>query len=102
MLLRCLIHPRTHYIYNRPSWMLSIPENKLHHPDHKQIEVSYPCLLFAYDSKESEQAVPVDVIELEHPADPTALVLPPGTYRLLIRSIEGEKQEMMIRVEKKN
>ena len=95
-----LYHPRTRYVYNRPDWLLSIPENRLFHPDREQIRVGYPCQILAYKQSEPDEAVPMDVIELEHPADPTALVLPPGDYRLLIRDITGAEQILAVTIEK--
>jgi hypothetical protein len=93
-----LYHPRTHYIYNRPHWLLTIEENRIYRLDHSALEVGYPCLVPAYDVEEGDKAVPIDVIELEHREDNTALILPAGDYRLKILDYDGKEQEIRIAV----
>lgn len=83
-------HPRTRYIMNRPDWLVNYDNNKIYTP--QDIAVPFPCLIKAFPSTRDNNSTPIDIIEKEYPNDPTALVLPPGHYRLEYLSITGEKQ----------
>ena len=96
-----LYHPRTRYIYNRPDWLLDIAENQIYQLDNRRIKVGFPCLIKAYRKGEMPEAVPIDIIEKESAWDFTALVLPPGEYRLEILNISGQKQEIPVSISAK-
>ncbi|MBO0933618.1 hypothetical protein [Fibrella aquatilis] len=81
-----LVHPRTQWARGRPLWAV-------HNSSEQYIDVQphnktkkYPCLVAAYRADESSQHVPVDVVELTSAADDRPLILPPGAYRLRIKT----------------
>lgn len=92
-------HPRAIYRYNRPQWLINYGNNRVYPLPKDQIEVDFPCLVMAYREGDPNTAVPTDIIQLEYRHDPTALVLPPGSYRLSIKDKIGENQEIEITVE---
>lgn len=92
-----LYHPRTTYQRNRPSWLTRLPAHRLVEVDN--IGIGFPVLVKAYRSEEPPEAVPVDIIEKAAAWDPTALVLPPGAYRLVMLNREGAKEERHLIVE---
>ncbi|MEL7118035.1 MAG: hypothetical protein AAFO07_01295 [Bacteroidota bacterium] len=85
-----LYHPRTRYIFNRPDWLVHHQNNQL--VSVTDIGINYPCLIKAYHAKEPDESVPVDIIERSFEDDLTALVLPPGKYRVVIENQKGEKE----------
>ena len=90
-------HPRTRFIYNRPDWLVNMEGNKIYPIN--DISINFPCLVKAFPKGESNESVPVDIIEKEYKMDPTALVLPPGEYRLEIINLKGEQEFRTIKVE---
>ena len=90
-------HPRTKYMWNRPSWLVNFEGNQVFYV--KGIEVGYPCIIKAYNINEGNELVPVDIIEKEYEFDPTVLVLPKGKYRLEITDITGQQEIKEIEVE---
>lgn len=89
-------HPRTIYTHNRPQWLTEYGANELYNVPKEQITVGYPCLIKAFRAGEPDTAVPVDIIQREYETDPTALVLSPGIYRLVISNSLEEYQEMKV------
>lgn len=90
-------HPRTTYQRNRPAWLTRLPGHQLIEVD--SIAIGFPVLVKAYRAEEPSAAVPVDIIEKAAAWDPTALVLPPGAYRLVILNREGATEKRHIIVE---
>ena len=89
--------PRTKYINNRPDWLVKSNSNKMYKVDN--ISILYPCIVKAYKNDESNRAVPIDIIELEFAMDRTVLVLPKGSYRLVITNPKGERQQEYISID---
>lgn len=92
-------HPRTKYIRNRPDWWVHFGENQIVEFNQEKITIPYPVLIKAYDPKETN-ATPLDITEIRFAGDQTALVLPPGKYRIVIESANGEQQEVDLEVAK--
>lgn len=90
-------HPRTKYMWNRPSWLVNFEGNQVFYVE--GIEVGYPCIIKAYNTNEGSESVPVDIIEKEYELDQTVLVLPKGRYRLEIMDITGQQEIKEIEVE---
>lgn len=90
-----VIHPRTTYKNNRPSWVF--------HDGKKPIEIeintvtiSKPYLLFAFRKEEDyNTAVPIDIIEIDHAtASPVCLALEKGNYTLIFANGNGRGYKM--------
>ncbi|WP_139255212.1 hypothetical protein [Hymenobacter psychrophilus] len=84
-------HPRTTYQSGRPNWTFTNDRQPvlLKEP----LTVGYPCLVLAYDTREDlATAVPVDVVELQGPADRKALALGKGRYTLVAKGPAGRTQ----------
>lgn len=94
-----LYQPRTRFIFNRPHWLLAIPDNQIYRLNHERIKIGYPCMVKAFKLDEPAEAVPIDIIELASKWDFTALILPPGNYRLDISNTVKKRQEIRIKVE---
>ncbi|MEO0778786.1 MAG: OmpA family protein [Bacteroidota bacterium] len=94
-----IFHPKTVYQNNRPDWlrMNGLRRTYPFNPDKHQM--NYPCLVRAYrEGEDTAFAIPVDVIEVVEPSTPVALVLPTGTYQLLLKDRQQNKQ-LTIQVE---
>lgn len=90
-------HPRTRYVFNRPDWLVHYPGNRIYRPERPGI--AYPVLVKAFRSTESDEATPIDIIELEYEADQTVMVLPAGNYRLEFVNEVEEREVREVRVE---
>ncbi len=88
-------HPRAATVQGRPDWLLADGRQPV--AVASKIKVPYPCQVLAYVVGEPAEAVPADVIELANKADKTALVLPPGRYRVVVRSKAGPQQEFELK-----
>lgn len=93
-----LFHPRTSYINGRPHWMLMNEERSVYMIDKEKIDIEYPVIVKAYLSEEVDNAVPVDVIEIEEFSDQKALILPKGNYRLQVYNIQGDSLSLSAEV----
>ena len=61
--------------------------------------MNYPCMVRAYkQGEDTDFAVPVDVMEVVDAATPVALVLPRGTYELILRD-RNQSKRLEIHVE---
>lgn len=78
-----VIHPKTAYRNNRPSWLYRDNGYKAVEPELDNMELDYPIIVEAYLADE-ENSVPVDRIEIKHPYDSKALVLNKGEYRIVV------------------
>lgn len=90
-------HPRTIYINGRPNWIFEGGRKAYEIVD--DIDVSFPCLVFAYVSSEIDnvkneegKVVPFDIIEIKDKKDNKALSLKPGIYTIVIRDKKDKKQ----------
>jgi hypothetical protein len=96
-------HPRTRWTNGRPHWIFEGGRKPFNVSD--EIDVSYPCLVFAYIStellhvkKDSDRVVPFDVIELKDKKDKKDLSLTPGQYSIVILDSTGKKQCFTVRI----
>lgn len=97
-------HPHTTYQYGRPTWLLKEGRWKPCFLTKAQCSLGFPCLVLAYRESErvdrtkpTEQAVPVDILELTSWEERKALILPPGKYRIVLQSLNGEQQELTLK-----
>ena len=93
-----LFHPRTTYINGRPHWMLMGEERIAYMIDKEKVDIEYPVIIKAYLPKESANAVPIDVVEIEEFSDQKALILPKGVYRLQVHNINGDSLSIEAKV----
>ncbi len=94
-----IFHPKTVYQNNRPNWLRMDGLRKIYPFNPDKHNLSYPCLVRAYqEGEDTAFAVPIDVIEVIDPSTPVALLLPPGTYQLLLKDRQQNKQ-LTIQVE---
>ena len=88
-----VFHPKHDYPNNRPAWLQMNGYRKpfVFNPD--KHEMKYPCLVRAYKKGEDKNfAVPVDVVEVADPSIATSLMLPAGTYDLVMKDGNMAKQ----------
>lgn len=94
-----VFHPKTVFKNNRPDWlrMNGLRKTLPFNPD--KHDMGYPCMVRAYKTGEDTAfAVPVDVMEVVDASTPVALVLPPGTYQLILRD-RSKNKTLEIQVE---
>lgn len=91
-----LFHPRTTYIDGRPDWLRLDGKRKSYWLDPDDITIDYPILVKAYVPREGQDAIPVDVIEIKEYSDQKALILPEGTYDLILKNMVGDSVALMI------
>lgn len=87
-----VIHPKTTYIDNRASWLFQTPNHKSYHIDTDTITMKYPIFVKAFLKTDQIDAVPIDIVELRHQYERKPLVLPLGSYNILITNKEEEMQ----------
>ncbi|WKN41452.1 hypothetical protein [Tunicatimonas pelagia] len=85
-----LFHPRTTFTNGRPSWLLMSRRRYLCSISDSTITIDYPVLVKAYAENESDEAVPIDVIELPEYHNQKSLVLPEGKFSLRITNPQGD------------
>jgi hypothetical protein len=91
--------PKTEYINGRPNWLMMIKERKYVKIPYEKIKINFPYLVFAYHANEDlEKASPADIIEIKNKNDLKSLVLENGNYQLIIKNVQGKKQELSINV----
>lgn len=69
-------HPKTKWQHGRPHWVFE--NNRTPYVLKQKLDVSFPCLVFAFiskEKKENDQAIPFDIIELKSANDQKALSL---------------------------
>lgn len=89
-------HPRTQYVFKRPTWLLNDESLDVVKIEKNAITIDYPILIQARYKTDDPMAVPVDTIELKNPEDETVLLLPKGAFVLEIHNLEGEHQQIFI------
>ena len=79
------IHPETHYVNNRPNWLLSERSRKEYYLDKSKI-VQYPLLVLTYRKGEFENnGIPTDIIEVSESENIPSLILNKGDYVIIIK-----------------
>lgn len=93
-------HPKTKWVNGRPHWLFE--NNRTAYFIKEKLVVTFPCLIFAFISKEKEEtdlAIPFDIIELKSPNDKKALSLIKGQkYTLIIQGQSFKAQKINISV----
>lgn len=80
-----IIHPETHYVNNRPNWLLSVENRKEYRIENSKI-TQYPLLVLAYRKNEFENSgVPVDIIEVFESENIPSLILDKGNYDIIMK-----------------
>jgi len=96
-----VVHPKTQTgKHGRPAWLEGYPIRKAVSTS-KLIpsNTPLPCLVLAYkDAEDIRQAVPADVVELRTDYSPH-LMLRPGKYNVLVKSVNGQIFKKKIIVE---
>ena len=88
-----VFHPRTQYIQNRPDWLRMKGNRKPYKVNPDQYEMNYPLLAYAIKKGEDPQiAVPMDIVEFESNRIEMPLLLPPGSYQLVLRDKKIRKK----------
>ena len=88
-------HPRTTYRAGRPTWVFTAGYKPV--PLVEPLTVGYPCLVLAYAATEDlAHAIPLDIVELQDPADHKCLALPKGRFTLLATGNDGRRQTWTI------
>ncbi|MEM9823532.1 MAG: OmpA family protein, partial [Bacteroidota bacterium] len=88
-----VFHPPSRYEKERPHWLKMNGYRQAFSFNPDKHGMSYPCLLMAYKPGEDiDFAVPMDAIELKNDNDPKALMLPKGTYTLVMRDKKQNKK----------
>lgn len=97
-----VFHPRAKYINGRPDWLYMNGRKKAFNIEKKYLrQMNYPVLVFAYYNDENiEEAIPIDVIEINNKKDIKALVLPKGTFKIIIQNKENKTISYIIKNEK--
>lgn len=86
-------HPDTKYINGRPDWLYTKGKKAIY--VHDKINIAYPCLVKVYRKKDSDTAVPIDVVELLHAYDDKVIMVPAkGKRRVVVTNKLGEKLEI--------
>ncbi len=92
-------HPRTRYVHGRPHWLLRQGNWKPYYLDISQIKVTFPCLAMAYPVGEDiATAVPMDVMEWTTPQEKKALILPRGTFTVLLQDEKDQAQRISLTI----
>lgn len=94
-------HPKTIWQNGRPHWVFE--NNRIPYFLKKKIHLTYPCLVFAFISKEweeSENAIPFDIFELNSASEVKALSLKKNTkFTIIVRDIHSAEQRFNIKVD---
>ena len=93
-----VFHPRSTFVHGRPDWLVQDSGKKWVRPPKRALRLGYPCLVEARLSRESADAVPVDVLLLQNDADQAALALFPGRYTLSLRDGKNNTRQIRLKV----
>ena len=90
-----VLHPITRYISNRPNWLFT-NENRQVKIDLAEIKIQFPVLVLAFNELEHiNDAIPLDITEIQKPSDKCLLALPKGKYNIVItngiKSVQFQK-----------
>ncbi|KAA3440563.1 hypothetical protein [Rufibacter hautae] len=93
-----MVHPKTKLVNGLPDWIWMNGQRKPYKVSANKITIDLPCLALAYKATESEQAVPIDVVEFSNRTSVLPLALPRGEYRLVLRDGKDKTQELQMKV----
>ncbi len=92
-------HPRTQYFLDRPHWYVNYQGVRPVLIDQSEIAISYPVLIRAMSTTESDDAVPHDIIELDNLGVKGMLLLSPGSYNITVFNRKGEEQSFPLLID---
>ena len=88
-----IFHPPSQYQQQRPHWLSMNGYRHQYAINPDKHGMKYPCLLMAYNQEEDiDFVVPMDAIELKDERDAKSLMLPKGTYTLVMRDKRQNKK----------
>ena len=94
-----VLHPNTNYVNGRPDWLFN-NGNKATQLNLKDINISFPVMVFAYKKGEDiAAAVPIDIVEIENQTDQTLLALRKGQYEIVVQNLDGDARKFQLNVE---
>jgi tetratricopeptide (TPR) repeat protein len=86
-----VIHPRTTFIYGRPHWLSLNGSRKPYYiKSNNNLGTQLPYLASAYYKHEETNAVPIDRIVLLGRSDHKPLMLPNGSFRIIVNDSFGK------------
>jgi len=93
-----VLHPNTKYVNNRPNWLFENGNQNVS-VELKDIPIEFPVLVLAYKKGEDiNQAVPIDILEVENSTDKCHLALRSGDYEIVVTNkIQSVKFEKMVK-----
>ncbi|MGJ3234173.1 hypothetical protein [Marivirga sp.] len=81
-----VLHPNTKYVNNRPNWLFE-NGNQNASLELRDIPIEFPVLVLAYKKGEDiNEAVPIDIVEVENNTDKCHLALKKGEYEIVVTS----------------
>ncbi len=84
-----IFHPHSEYQKGRPTWLLIDGRRKYYEIPTDLCKNVFPCLIQAFYSNESEDAVPIDQVKAISSNEIPALVLPTGDFRIRVVNSSG-------------
>jgi len=85
-----ILHPNTLYIKGRPRWLINDGKQLVKFKT-KNFEIDYPIMGLAYKKGENiDEAIPVDIIEVQSKSDESYFVLNKGNYNVVIANKEDQ------------
>lgn len=94
-----VFHPRTSFRYGRPSYLLNNSGWKAVELSLDEYELAYPVSIEATLDTEEIDATPIDRMEHLSPYQNLRLVLPPGSFHILITDVKGKEISLKLKVD---
>ncbi|TLF44586.1 hypothetical protein [Maribacter aurantiacus] len=94
-----VFHPRTKIVKGRPNWLFK-NGNKPISLDIRDVDLSFPVMVLAYKKGEDiNNAIPIDIVEIENRTDLTNLALKSGIYEVVLEDKKNNARKFEISVE---
>ncbi|SDR65846.1 hypothetical protein [Christiangramia echinicola] len=79
-----VLHPNTKYEKERPQWLIK-NDSKYVEVKNENLKIDYPIMALAYNKGENiNEAIPVDIVEIQNKSDKSYFVLDKGYYNIVI------------------
>lgn len=92
-----VFHPRTSYVNNRPSWLLSNKKFIQYLLKEGELPIECPCLVKAYGThRASIDDIPVDIVEVASKEDKVSLILQKRSYLIKVTNGKDEKSQFSL------
>ncbi|MCM8569895.1 hypothetical protein NE848_10925 [Gramella jeungdoensis] len=93
-----VLHPNTVYEKGRPQWLFN-DGSQLVEVKNENFEINYPIMVLAYKKGENiNEAIPVDIVELEGKSDKSYFVLDKGHYNIVVDNQKDQSFKYEIEV----